>query len=128
MHCPRFLMGEELTPLYSAPSCLSNRKRFPCLHSLIKHERGWENWRQFCKPSTSSRVCIIVENSPNSSSYFIRLCKHRKKALYCFYKMTSFKNYSARKDKRFILSTKTYLPTTLICQWDFSTNQSKLKV
>ena len=25
----------------------------------------WENSRQLCKPETQSRVCIIVENSPN---------------------------------------------------------------
>ena len=35
--------------------CLSNRKSFPCLHSL---------------------------------SVYIRLCKHRKKVFYCFYKIT----------------------------------------
>ena len=45
---------------------------------------------QFCKPSTSSRVCITVKNSPNPSSVYIRLCKHRKKVFYCFYKITLF--------------------------------------
>ena len=53
-----------------------------------KHERGWENSRQLCKPETKSRVCITVENSPNASSAHIRLCKHRKKVFYCFYKIT----------------------------------------
>ena len=52
-----------------------------------KHERGWENSRQLCKPETKSRVCITVENSPNASSVYIRLCKHRKKVFYCFYKI-----------------------------------------
>ena len=32
-----------------------------------KHERGWANLRQICKPSTSSLVCITVKNSPNPS-------------------------------------------------------------
>ena len=32
--------------------------------------------------------CITVENSPNASSVYIRLCKHRKKFFYCFYKIT----------------------------------------
>ena len=32
-----------------------------------KHSRGWENPRQLCKTSTSSRVCITVSNSPNPS-------------------------------------------------------------
>ena len=53
-----------------------------------KHERSWENSRQLCKPETKSRVCITVENSPNASSVYIRLCKHRKKVFYCFYKIT----------------------------------------
>ena len=53
-----------------------------------KHERVWENSRQLCKPETNSRVCITVENSPNASSVYIRLCKHRKKVFYCFYKIT----------------------------------------
>ena len=38
--------------------------------------RGWENSRQLCKPSTSSRVCITVSNSPSSSRVYIRSCKH----------------------------------------------------
>ena len=29
-----------------------------------------------------------VENSPNPSSVYIRLCKHREKVFYCFYKIT----------------------------------------
>ena len=47
-----------------------------------------ENSRQLCKPSTSSRVCITVKNSPNPSSVYIRLCKHRKKVFYYCYKIT----------------------------------------
>ena len=43
---------------------------------------------QLCKPSTSSPVCITVKNSPKISSVYIRLCKHRKKVFYCFYKIT----------------------------------------
>ena len=50
-----------------------NRNRFPCLHSLIKN---------------TSRVCITVENSPNPSSVFIRLCKYREDVFYCFGKST----------------------------------------
>ena len=47
-----------------------------------KHLRGWENSEQLCKPSTSSRVCINVANSPYPSSVDIRLCKHGK-VCYC---------------------------------------------
>ena len=57
----------------------SNRKLFPCVCiSWYKHSRGWENSRQLCKPSTSSRVCITVSNSPNPSRIYIRLWKHGK--------------------------------------------------
>ena len=31
---------------------------------------------------------ITVSNSPNPSRVYIRLCKHRKKVFYCFYKIT----------------------------------------
>ena len=37
--------------------------------------------QQLCKPSTSSRVCITVSNSPNPSRVYIRLCKHGKRFL-----------------------------------------------
>ena len=30
-----------------------------------KHSGGWENSQKLCKPSTVSRVCITVSNSPN---------------------------------------------------------------
>ena len=67
-----------------------NRRRLHAGNCIAwyKHERGWENSRQLCKPETKSRVCITVENSPNASSVYIRLCKHRKKVFYCFYKIT----------------------------------------
>ena len=44
--------------------------------------QGWHHGKG------SSRVCITVSNSPNPSSFYIRLCKHRKKVFYCFYKIT----------------------------------------
>ena len=37
--------------------------------------------RQLFKPSTSSRVCITVSNSPNPPRVYIRLCKHKKRLL-----------------------------------------------
>ena len=60
----------------------SNRKRFSsvCI-AWYKHSRGWENSRQLCTPSTSSRVCITVSNSPNPSRIYIRLCRHGKRFL-----------------------------------------------
>ena len=60
----------------------SNRKRFSCVCiSWYKHSRRWENSRQLYKPSTSSRVCITVSNSPNPSRVYLRLCKHGKRFL-----------------------------------------------
>ena len=49
--------------------------------SWYKRSIGWENSRQLCKPSTSSRVCLTVSNSPNPSRVYIRLCKHGKRFL-----------------------------------------------
>ena len=49
---------------------------------------------------TKLKVCITVENSPNPSSVYIRLCKHGKKVFYCSYKITSSKKYNAGKDKK----------------------------
>ena len=66
------------------------------MFSVYKHSRGWENSKQLYKPETKSRVCITVE---------IRLCKHRKTDFYCFYKITSSKNYNAGKDKKNIYFT-----------------------
>ena len=42
--------------------------------------------------------CITVENSPNVSSVYIRLCEHREKVFYCFYKITF-----PRKDAKFFV-------------------------
>ena len=62
--------------------CKSNRKLLSCVCiAWYKHLRGWENSQQLCKPSTSSRVCITVSNSPNPSRVYIRLCKHGKRFL-----------------------------------------------
>ena len=65
---------------------LSNRKLFSSVWiAWYKHERGWENLRQLSKPEANWRVCTTVENSPNPSCVYIRLCKQRKKVVYCFY-------------------------------------------
>ena len=78
-----------------------------------KHERGWENSRQLCKPETKSRVCITVENSLNASSVYIRLCKHRKNVFYGFYKI----NFPRKNAKLFVwhwLKEK-FLPVAKSC-------------
>ena len=60
----------------------SNRKLISCVCiAWYKHSRRWENSRRLCKPSTSSRVCITVSNSPNPSHVYIRPCKHGKRFL-----------------------------------------------
>ena len=44
---------------------------------------------KICQSTRSNYVvCITVENSPNASSVYIRLCKNRKKVFYCFYTIT----------------------------------------
>ena len=60
-----------------------NRKRFPCLHSLMWTREGLGEFE-----GVESRVWITVENSTNPSSVYIRLCKHRKNVFYCFYNIT----------------------------------------
>ena len=44
---------------------------------------------------------ITLENSPNPSSVYIRLFKHRKKVFYCYYKIT----FPKKKAKLFIYGT-----------------------
>ena len=78
-----------------------------------KHERGWENLRQLCKPETKSRVFIIVENSPNASRVYIRLCKNRKNVCYCFYK-TTFPRKTAKLFVWHWLKEK-FLPVSKCC-------------
>ena len=60
--------------------------------------------------------CITVENSPDASSVYIRLCKHRKKVFYCFYKITfprkNAKLFVMALIKREILTSRKVLYTT----------------
>ena len=66
-----------------------------------------------------TRVCITVENFPNPTSVFIRICKQRKKVFYCFYKIT-FKRKKAKLSffraliKREILTSREVLRTKLV--------------
>ena len=80
-----------------------------------KHERGWVNSRQLCKPETKSRVCVTVENSPNPLSVYIRLCKHRKKVFCCLYKTTFLRKnaqlFVTAVSKREILTSRKVLYT-----------------
>ena len=97
----------------------SNRKLFSCVCiAWYKHERGWENSRQLCKPDTKSIVCITVKNFPNASRVYIRICKHRKKVFYCFYKIT----FSRKNAKLFVwhwLKEK-FLPVAKSCPRRFA--------
>ena len=43
---------------------------------------------------------VIVENSPNPSSVYNRLCKYRKKVFYCFNKLT----FPRKNAKQFVMS------------------------
>ena len=87
----------------------SNRKLFSCVYiSWYKHLRGWENSRQLCKPSTSSRVCITVSNSPNPSCVYIRLCKHGKRFLLLKYEIVCCKYCSPSTFTRLISSNEVH--------------------
>ena len=60
---------------------------FPLPH--LNTRGSWENLRQLCKPEMQLKVYLTVKNSPNSPSVKMRLCKHGKKVLCCFYKYFS---------------------------------------
>ena len=84
---------------------LSSRGLFRVYIASSKHEGGggggkggWENSRQLSKPKTQSRVCIAVENSPNSPNVQMRLCKQGKKSSIPFIK-TFLKKYSINDGK-----------------------------
>ena len=54
---------------FSSPFCACDPDCIEAIENVFrvciawyKHERGWENSRQLCKPETTSRVCITVEN------------------------------------------------------------------
>ena len=72
-HCPK-----QRVLLFSRGSYFINiNRKLSCICiAWYKHWRGWENSQQLCKPSTLSRVCITVSNSPNT-----RLCQHGKRFL-----------------------------------------------
>jgi len=69
-----------------------------------KHSGCWENSRQLCKSSTTSRVCIAVSNSLNYPCVQMKQCKQGK-VLYCLVKpsltsskyMTELIKYIQRK-------------------------------
>ena len=80
-HCPK-----QRVLLFSRDSYFIFFSRDSLFLSCIciawyKNWRGWKNSLQLCKPSTLSRVCITVSNSPNTSRVYIRLCKHGKRFL-----------------------------------------------
>ena len=61
----------------------SNRKLFSCVCiAWYNHSRAWENYRQLCKPSTSSRVCTTVSNSP-TPLVFISGYANKENVFYC---------------------------------------------
>ena len=61
----------------------SNRKLYSCVCiAWYKHSRRWENSRQVYKPSTSSRVCMTVSNSP-TPLVFISGYANTENVFYC---------------------------------------------
>ena len=62
----------------------SNRKPFSCVCiAWYKHSRRWENSRRLCKPSTSSRVCITISNSPQPLSCLYQASLNTENVFYC---------------------------------------------
>ena len=61
------------------------------LHSLLETREELEEFETVVQTPDAGYefegLHITVKNSPNPSRVYIRLCKHRKKAFYCFYKI-----------------------------------------
>ena len=53
-----------------------------------------------CKPSTTSRICITVQNSLNSPRDQLRLCKHVKNALLLKYRTSNDKTNARFRSSR----------------------------
>ena len=124
-HCFHFLLGLTMVPRENKSNILckilegqtmsimvflkvaykAKENVFRVCMAWYKHGRGWENSR-WCKPETKSRVCITVENSPNPSSFYIRLGKHRKNVFHWFYKITSYKTTTREKIKQIHFTSK----------------------
>ena len=102
--------------------CKHRKKVFYCFYKITssKNYNAGKDEKFILLIKTTTKNCLVCitvwscPGSPNPSSVCIRLCKHRKKVFYCFYKITSSKNYNAGKDEKFILLIKMYLPTTLM--------------
>ena len=67
---------------------------------------GWENSRH------SSLVCITVSNSPSPSRVYIRICKHRKKVFYCFYRITLPTKNTQKRFVKFLLRSDNFFRRT----------------
>ena len=81
---PLGTMGWVQTAGPLSPSCLPLRAHFHRERETSGYEADASaNLKSgsTVKPSTSSRVCITVLNSPNPSRFYIRLCKHWKRFL-----------------------------------------------
>ena len=67
----------------------SDRKLFSCTCiAWYKHSRGWENSRQLCKPSTSSRIGKLSRIPPNSL-VFIPGYANTENVFYCLNKKSA---------------------------------------
>ena len=91
-HCPTLapFFLHDLTAQH-----LSNRKRFLCLHSLIETREGLGKFETVVQTRDEVEGLHYCRDFPNPSTVSIRICKHRKKVFYCFFK----KNFQERKSK-----------------------------
>ena len=74
--------NEEMDIIYAIENV------FLCLHSLIQTPEGLGEFETVMQPEMKWECLHNYHNSPNALSVYIRLCKHRKKVFYCFYKIT----------------------------------------
>ena len=69
--------------------------------------------RILMKPSTSSRVCITVSNSPNPSRVYVRLCKHGKRFLFA---LITRRPYCPGGPKKLCFTTLSLIPMVSIAR------------
>ena len=77
----------------------SNRKLFSCVCiAWYKHSTGWKNSRQLCKPSTSSRVCILLSRILPTPLVFISGYANTENVFYCL-NIVTFRPKNSKWDR-----------------------------
>ena len=98
-----------------------------CYIKSLPYLRGVGRIRDsYANPKRSRGFALLSRILPTPLVFISGYASTGKKLSIAFIKYLPLKTTTQKKIKKFILLIKTYLPITLIWQWDFSTDQSKL--